>query len=38
MQDAISGTEAIRGWDDHCIGIDNLAVKFNTNKLNGLSE
>jgi len=24
MQDAVSGTEAIRQWDDHRIGIDAL--------------
>jgi hypothetical protein len=30
MGDAISGTEAIRTWDDHRIGKDALAKRFNT--------
>ena len=38
MADAVSGTEAIRTWDDHRIGIDALAKKFNTDKTNGLTE
>jgi len=37
MNSAISGTEAIRTWDDHKIGIDKLAERFNTNKVTGLS-
>jgi sodium/potassium-transporting ATPase subunit alpha len=38
MGDAISGTEAIRTWDDHRIGKDALAKKFNTNADKGLTE
>ena len=38
MSDAVSGTEAIRTWDDHKIGTEALANKFKTNKDNGLSE
>ena len=37
MADAVSGTEAIRTWDDHTIGPDALAKRFNTDKLNGLT-
>ena len=36
MQDAVSGTEAIRSWDDHRIGIDELCKRFRTNKDTGL--
>jgi hypothetical protein len=32
MADAVSGTEAIRTWDDHRIGVAALAEKFKTNK------
>lgn len=32
MSDAVSGTEAIRTWDDHKIGTEALAKKFGTNK------
>ena len=38
MAAAVSGTEAIRTWDDHRIGIDALAKRFNTDKVNGLTE
>ncbi len=38
MNDAVSGTEAIRQWNDHRIGIDKLAEKYFTNKDSGLSE
>ena len=37
MQDAVSGTEAIRSWDDHRIGIDELCKRFRTNKETGLT-
>jgi hypothetical protein len=37
MQAAVSGTEAIRTWDDHRIGIDELCKRFRTNKLTGLT-
>jgi len=37
MQDAVSGTEAIRTWDDHRIGTEALCRKFNTNKDTGLT-
>ena len=37
MQDAVSGTEAIRTWDDHRIGIDELCKRFRTNKETGLT-
>ena len=30
MGDAVKGTEAIRTWDDHKIGPDALAKRFNT--------
>jgi len=36
--DAISGTEAIRTWDDHRIGKDALAKRFKTNCDKGLTE
>jgi len=38
MADAVSGTEAIRTWDDHRIGPDELAKRFKTSKENGLTE
>mmetsp|Transcript_27962 Transcript_27962/g.42274 ORF Transcript_27962/g.42274 Transcript_27962/m.42274 type:complete len:1185 (+) Transcript_27962:2-3556(+) len=38
MKDAVSGTEAIRTWDDHRIGIDKLCERFFTEKATGLSE
>jgi len=38
MNDAISGTEAIRTWDDHRIGTAKLAEKFKTNIQTGLNE
>jgi hypothetical protein len=38
MADAISGTEAIRGWDDHVIGIDALCKRLNTDKAKGLRD
>lgn len=34
----MSGTEAIRTWDDHKIGIEALSRKFDTNKDTGLTE
>jgi sodium/potassium-transporting ATPase subunit alpha len=37
MQDAVSGTEAIRTWDDHRIGTEALAKKFSSNKDTGLT-
>lgn len=37
MNDAVSGTEAIRTWDDHRIGVEALATRFNTHKENGLT-
>ena len=37
VQDAVSGTEAIRSWDDHRIGIDELCKRFRTNKDTGLT-
>jgi hypothetical protein len=37
MADAVSGTEAIRTWDDHRIGPDALAKRFGTSKENGLT-
>jgi len=37
MASAIAGTEAIRNWDDHTIGIDRLCEKFVTNKDKGLT-
>jgi hypothetical protein len=38
MSDAVSGTEAIRTWDDHMIGVEKLAEKFSTDHVQGLSE
>jgi magnesium-transporting ATPase (P-type) len=38
MNDAVSGTEAIRTWDDHRIGIQKLCEKFDTNIATGLTE
>jgi hypothetical protein len=38
MADAVSGTEAIRTWDDHRIGVQALADKFKTNKDSGLTD
>jgi sodium/potassium-transporting ATPase subunit alpha len=37
MSDAVKGTEAIRQWDDHKIGIDALATRFGTNKDTGFT-
>jgi len=37
MNSAISGTEAIRTWDDHRIGVQALAERFKTNTVKGLS-
>ena len=37
MSDAVSGTEAIRTWDDHMITTEKLAEKFDTDALQGLS-
>ena len=36
MNEAVSGTEAIRQWNDHRIGTEKLAMKFDTNALSGL--
>ena len=36
MNEAVSGTEAIRGWNDHRITTEKLAEKFDTNALTGL--
>jgi hypothetical protein len=36
MQDAVSGTEAIRKWDEHMIGPEALAERLGTNKDTGL--
>jgi hypothetical protein len=32
MQEAVSGTEAIRTWDEHMIGPDALCDRLGTNK------
>jgi magnesium-transporting ATPase (P-type) len=37
MSDAVSGTEAIRTWDDHMIGTEKLAGKFDTDAYQGLT-
>jgi hypothetical protein len=37
MSDAVSGTEAIRTWDDHMIGTEKLAMKFDTDAYQGLT-
>lgn len=37
MSAAISGTEAIRHWDEHKCGTAELCKRFETNKDNGLS-
>jgi len=38
MGDAVRGTEAIRTWDDHKIGPEALAKRFNTSMTTGLTE
>ena len=38
MQDAVAGTEAIRNWDEHKIGLEALCKRLNTNKDTGLTE
>ena len=38
MNDAVSGTEAIRTWDEHRIGIQKLCEKYNTNIATGLTD
>ena len=38
MNDAVSGTEAIRTWDEHRIGIQKLCEKYGTNIATGLSD
>jgi len=38
MNEAVSGTEAIRQWNDHRIGTEKLAEKFDTNHLTGLTQ
>lgn len=38
MQDAVSGTEAIRQWRDHYDGIEALCKKYTTDKDKGLSD
>jgi len=37
MAAAVSGTEAIRTWDDHRIGIEALCARLGTNKDTGLT-
>ena len=37
MQDAVSGTEAIRTWDEHMIGPAALCDRLGTNKDGGLT-
>jgi len=37
MQDAVSGTEAIRTWDEHMIGPQALAERLGTSTENGLT-
>jgi len=37
MQSAVSGTEAIRTWDEHRIGIEALAKRLKTHTKNGLT-
>jgi len=37
MASAVSGTEAIRTWDDHRIGVEALAKKFDTDINSGLT-
>jgi hypothetical protein len=37
MQEAVSGTEAIRTWDEHMIGPDALCDRLGTNKTQGLT-
>lgn len=38
MSEAVSGTEAIRQWNDHRIGTEKLAEKYDTNQVSGLTE
>ena len=38
MNDAVSGTEAIRTWNDHRIGLEKLCEKFNTVSARGLTD
>ena len=37
MSAAVSGTEAIRTWDDHRIGTEALAARFSTDTKVGLT-
>ena len=37
MNDAVSGTEAIRTWDDHMIGTEKLSSKLDTDAYQGLT-
>jgi sodium/potassium-transporting ATPase subunit alpha len=37
MQEAVSGTEAIRTWDEHMIHPDELCARLGTDKANGLN-
>ena len=37
MQDAVSGTEAIRTWDEHMIGPQALADRLGTSLNDGLT-
>jgi len=37
MQDAVSGTEAIRTWDEHMIGPQKLCDRLGTDKDRGLT-
>lgn len=32
MDDAVTGTENIRNWDEHLIGVQELCTRLNTNK------
>jgi len=38
MSEAVSGTEAIRQWNDHKIGTDKLAERFETNHETGMTK
>ena len=38
MKDAVAGTENIRNWDEHRIGVDALCARLKTTKEGGLSQ
>jgi len=38
MGEALKKTEALRNWDDHKIGIDELCKRYNTDKVKGMTE